>query len=96
MVQIEQTTKATFSAIELKDAIAMCPLMDELHDRHLKAIKEYENHRNDEKRKERWDYNDQCRIKELAIKTIENQLFVLYKLGFQPSVDMTYQSYFEV
>ena len=86
MVQIQQSTQTTFSALSFEDALVMVSLMDELAERFQKACEKYDKkfHEPEDQRGYRHEEEIQRLRKEYL--TLGHQLLTLEKIGFRPSL----------
>ena len=87
MVQIQQSTTTTFSALSFEDALVMVSIMDELAERFQKAYKRY-NEKIDEpeEKKNKWNYQDELDRLRKEYITLGHQLHTLEKIGFRTSL----------
>lgn len=85
MVQIEQSTKTTFSALSFEDALVMVSLMDELAKKFRDASKRYQDKLNDEK-KDSWNYTENLEKARIEYITLGHQLHTLEQIGFRTSL----------
>lgn len=87
MVQIQQSTTTTFSALSFEDALVMVTLMDELAERFQKAQKRFaEKLEEPEEKKSKWNYEDELNKLHKEYIQLGHQLHTLEKIGFRTSL----------
>lgn len=82
MKTILQSTEIAYNAITIQDAIVMMPVMDNLCNQRIRAIRTIKD---DETRKANGEkvWHDEDHVNELI--KIEDQIRIMLKLGFCPS-----------
>lgn len=87
MVQIQQSTQTTFSALSFEDALVMVTLMDELAERFQKACKRHEEKLNESgEKKSKWNYEDDLNKLRKEYAQLGHQLHTLEQIGFRTSL----------
>lgn len=87
MVQIQQSTQTTFSALSFEDALVMVTLMDELAERFRKAQQRYSEKLNEsEEKKSKWNYEDELNKLHKEFMQLGHQLHTLEQIGFRTSL----------
>ena len=86
MVQIQQSTTTTFSALSFEDALVMVSLMDELAERFRAALENYTKELTKDEEKKGWNHERNVQEFRKEYITLGHQLHTLEKLGFRTSL----------